>query len=451
METDSLPAVEPEPFQQFLSSITEIWHVLTPEIFLAIAIVFVLLAFSALISGSEVAFFSLTPGDIEELQESNDPRDKHIVDLMKRPRLLLATILVSNNFVNIGIIIISNFVISTLLITDNTIIQMLVNVILVTSFLVFFGEVSPKVFATQNKLFLARFTNGLLRAARFLFYPVSWLLVYSGLFVEKRIKKKSHEIDLDEIEKAIELSTTSGSTQEDVDMLKGIVHFGNTTVKQIMKSRMDVTALSDTQPFNEVIDEIKRSGYSRMPVYHETIDNIIGILYIKDLLEFIDEAKDFEWQKLLREPMYVPETKKIDDLLREIQSNRKHQVIVVDEYGGTSGLVTLEDILEEIVGDIKDEFDEDLEQEYRKIDDSTYLFDGKIMLNDICRVLDVENNTFDEVKGESDSLAGLMLEILGMIPKKGVKVSYANFDFTIIAIENNRISRVKIKVNEIEK
>lgn len=450
MDTDSLPAEDPEPLQQFFLTISDFLQHLTPEVLFAIALVVCLLMLSALISGSEVAYFSMSPKDMEELNESTDVKDKRILNLLKKPRLLLATILVSNNFVNIAIIIVSNFIISVLFPTENPLFQILLNVIIVTSFLVFFGEVAPKVFANQSKLVLARFTSKILRFFRVIFYPISWPLWFSGLFIEKRISKKSQEIDLDEIEKAIELSTTSGASQEDVDMLKGIVHFGNTTVKQIMKSRVDIIGLEISQPFNEVLEEIKTSGYSRMPVYKETIDKIEGILYTKDLIKYLDKSAKFKWQDLIREPMYVPETKKIDDLLREIQENRKHQSIVVDEYGGTSGLVTLEDILEEIVGDIKDEFDDDLEQEFRKIDDSNYIFEGKIMLNDVCRILEIENNTFDLAKGESDTLAGLLLEIMGVIPKKGAKSSFKNYEFTVLALEKNRIDRVKLTIKDDE-
>ena len=450
MDTDSLPSPEPEPYQQVTASFLDAFGTFTPEIGFAFFVIIVLLFLSAIVSGSEVAFFSMNPNDIDELEQSAEVKDKRILELLSRPRMLLATVLVSNNFINIAIIILFNYVIGSLLITDNTIVQFIVNIVVVTSLLVFFGEVSPKVFATQNKFTLARFSSSLLKFFRTIFYPISWLLVSSGLFLESKIKKRVHEIDLVEIEKAIELSTTRGSSKEDIDMLKGIVHFGNTTVKQIMTPRMDIVGIEHNQTYDQIIAEIKKSGFSRMPVYVENIDKIEGVLYAKDLLGTLDEKPDFKWHQLIREVIFVPETKKIDDLLREIQENRKHQAIVVDEYGGTSGLITLEDILEEVVGDIKDEFDEDLEQEYKKIDDHNYIFDGKIMLNDLYRVLELDNETFDEAKGEADSLAGMLLELLGVIPKNGVKISYKKYDFQILALEKNRIKRVKLTINEEE-
>jgi putative hemolysin len=441
MESESIPSGE-EPYLYFL----QFFSVFSPDILIGIGVILVLLILSALISGSEVAFFSMSPKNMEELKENQHPKDKYILELLDRPRFLLSTILISNNLINVSIIIIANFVLSAILPSTHHVVQLLVNVVLVTTLLVFFGEVAPKVFATQNNLTLARFTSGFIKLLRTLFYPISWILVKTGLIVEKKFQERSKEIDIEEIEKAIELSSNNGSSREDVAILKGIVKFGNTSVRQIMNPRIDIVALDITQPYNEVMDEVRKSGYSRMPVYNETIDKIEGILYIKDILEHLDEKEDFAWQKLLREPMFVPETKKIDDLLKEIQESRTHLAIVVDEYGGTSGLVTLEDILEEVIGDIKDEFDEEIEQEFRQLNEDTYLLDGKIALNDLCKILKIDNDTFDEAKGESDTLAGLLLELLGEIPRKGAKISYQNFNFTVLDIERNRIQKVKMQI-----
>ena len=311
-------------------------------------IIILLLFFSAVISGSEVAFFSISPGQLEDLKDSEDSSDKKVLNLLERPRLLLATILISNNFVNVSIIILFNFLMNTLLPDVSAELIAVINAAALTPILVFFGEVSPKVFANQNNMLIARTTASLFKLLRVLLYPLGFVLVKSGLVIERRFENLNHEIDLDEIEKAIDLSTNDGSTQEDVNILKGIVHFGNTTVKQIMVPRVDVVAVKLSYTFKDILDRVREHGYSRMPVYEESIDKIEGILYLKDLIEHLDKGNDFKWQYLIREPFFVPEAKKIDDLLREIQLNRKHQAIVVDEYGGTKGVVTLEDILEEV-------------------------------------------------------------------------------------------------------
>lgn len=444
MESESLP---PGGYQLFLN-ILDILQIFDFNIIASIISVIILLILSGLISGSEVAFFSISPKDIEVLKLGNKINDIAVLKLLHKPRFLLATILIANNFVNVSIIIISNYFLSVLIPTPNEVIQVLINVVLVTAILVFFGEVAPKVSATQNNLGLARLTSRMLLVLRWLFYPLSWILVKSGLFIEKRFQSKNREIDLEEIEKAIELSSTSGSSREDVAMLKGIVNFGNTTVKQIMTPRIDIISLEIEENFHAVMAAVREHGYSRMPVYRETLDKIEGVLYIKDILEHTDQEENFNWQNLIREAMFVPETKKIDDLLREIQENRKHLAIVVDEYGGTSGIVTLEDILEEVVGDIKDEYDEIIDTEFRKINDNTYLFEGKVFLNDLIKILDLDNDTFDEVKGESDSIGGLILELIGEIPKKGAKISFKNFHFTVLEVEKYRIQKVKVQILE---
>jgi len=447
VESDSLPPSEflNDFFGFVLLQINNI-DVYTIVIIIAIFLLFIL---SALISGSEVAFYSISPSQIVDLRESEDKKDKTILELLEKPRLLLATILISNNFVNISIIILFNYLMNTqfeAILSSQMIV--IINVVVLTFLLVFFGEVSPKVFANQNNLIIARFTAKFFKILRVITFPIGYLLVKSGLFLEKKFENLNHEIDLDEIEKAIDLSTNDGSTKEDVEMLKGIVHFGNTTVKQIMTPRVDIDAVKHDLTFKDIMAKVKDARYSRMPVYNENIDKIEGILYLKDLLEHLDESEDYHWQELIREGFFVPETKKIDDLLREIQENRKHQAIVVDEYGGTMGLVTLEDILEEVLGEIKDEFDEDLQASFKKINDNSYIFDGKIMLEDLCEVLGIAENTFDEIRGESDTIAGVILELAGEFPAKGASINYENYTFIVLSMEKNRIKKIKLTINE---
>ena len=447
MESDSVPPSEPFSLIIWLSIFLAgqaSFYILPIVLF-----ILVLLVFSAIISGSEVAFFSISPSQLEQLKESEDDKDAQVLDLLERPRLLLATILISNNFVNISIIILFNFLMNLLLPDlDDTLIA-IVNALALTPVLVFFGEVSPKVFANQNNLFLANLTASVFKILRFITYPLGFLLVKSGLFIERRFESNNHEIDLDEIEKAIDLSTNDGSTQEDVNILKGIVHFGNTTVKQIMVPRVDIVAVRLTYSFKDIMDKVRESGYSRMPVIEESMDKIEGVLYLKDLIEHIDKGDDFKWQELIREPFFVPEAKKIDDLLREIQENRKHQAIVVDEYGGTKGLVTLEDILEEVLGEIRDEFDEDLEMEFKKINKNSYLLDAKISLIDLVECLKVDEDEFEEFTDENGTLAGLILQISGELPKVGEIFTYKNYVFSVLSMDKNRINKVKLVIKNV--
>ena len=442
MESDSVPPSEPFSLIIWMAIMLAVnasyYHLLI--VFALIT----LLAFSALISGSEVAFFSITPAQIQDLKESEDKADFRVRNLLERPRLLLATILISNNFVNVSIIILFNFLMNQLLPDSSIQVIAVINAAILTPILVFFGEVSPKVFANQNNLFLARMTARFFKFLRGVTYPLGWLLVKTGLIIERRFENLNHEIDLDEIEKAIDLSTTDGSTQEDVEILKGIVHFGNTNVKQIMTPRVDIIAVQNAYSFGEILELVRESGYSRLPVYEETIDKIEGVLYLKDLLEHLDKGDDYLWQELIREPFFVPEAKKIDDLLREIQANRKHQAIVVDEYGGTKGLVTLEDILEEVLGEIRDEFDESFEQSYKKINKNSFVFDAKITLIDMCEALGIEEDEFEEFMAENGTLAGLILELAGELPKKESVFTYKKYVFTVLTMEKNRVGRVKL-------
>ncbi len=421
----------------------------------AIGAVLLLLCASALVSGSEVAFFSLDSQDKEELANDGSPKSRKILKLIsaEQYKFLLATILILNNVFNVAIVIVSYYIFSNLFdFSNHPALGFIVNVVGVTSFLLLFGEIMPKVYANLNDLKMARFMsgpldvcNGFLKRARLSI----WLAKASDL-LEKRIQKyQTNSIDIEEINSAIDLTVGQKSTEQ-INILKGIVQFGNISVTDVMQPRIDIFALPIDTTFDKVLTLVNESGYSRIPVFEEDLDNLKGVLYVKDLLAYLNMPIDFKWQELLRSAFFVPESKKIDDLLRQMKGNRTHLAIVVDEYGGTEGLVTLEDILEEVIGEIKDEFDAGDEIEFRKIDDQNFVFEGKTLLNDICKVMNLNINTFDEVKGEADSLAGLVLEITGKIPESGDKLEYANFMFSVESLDKNRIQKVKVTVLELE-
>ncbi len=418
------------------------------EIILSCLIMLVLLALSALLSGSEVAYFSLSPADKEEIEQEKVKAFKSISSLLDRPKNLLATILIANNFVNVGIVILSSFIAeglmpSSLSLTSRFVIQ----VIVVTFLLLLLGEVIPKIYANRSPLKLANFMALPLSSIRTVLMPFSSLLVSSTTFIDKRIKKKGHNISVDELSQALDLTAEEGEgkeTQKDHQILKGIVNFGNTDVKQVMTSRVDVTCIDSNQTYPEVLATILDSGYSRIPVFEENFDNVLGILYIKDLLPHLNQA-DLDWRKLIRKPFFVPEGKKIDDLLREFQTKKIHLAVVVDEYGGSSGIISLEDILEEIVGEISDEFDDD-DLTYSKLDDYNYVFEGKIALNDMYRVLDIDGEEFDAEKGEAETLAGLVLELFGKIPKKNEKMRLNDYQISIEAADRRRVKRIKLTI-----
>lgn len=410
-----------------------------------------LLAMSAMISGSEVAFFSLSAKDISECKESNRTNDHKIVSLIKHPRQLLATILIMNNFVNVAIVTLSTFVMWEIVnskTTEGTPVAILT--IATTLGIVFFGEILPKVYATPNNLSFARFIVPFLKFLNSILKPFSFLLMTTSNVIEKRFQKKGYDISVEELHHALEMTTTSEeTTEEEKDILKGIVNFGTLTVKQVMRSRMDITAFDLEMDFHELMDKINKSGFSRIPVFSDTIDNIEGVLYIKDLLPFVEQDEHFDWRKLLRPGFFVPENKKIDALLKDFQEKRVHMAIVVDEYGGTSGLITLEDVIEEIVGEINDEFDDE-DIAYSKIDQNTYLFEGRTTLNDFSKIVDVNPGTFEKIKGESESLGGLLLEINSKLPSAGERIYYDKFVFTVVAVDNRRIKKVRVLVKENE-
>lgn len=408
-----------------------------------------LIILSSLISGSEVAFFSLSSKDIATCKERGAPSDLKLLSLIQRPKLLLATILIGNNFVNVAFVTLSTFMMweyTGSKTTEGTLVAALTFVI--TLIIVFFGEVLPKVYATANNVKLARFTSPLLKTSERLFKPISFLLMSFSNVIDKRFQRKGYDISVEELHHALEITTKNEeTTEEEKDILKGIVNFGTLTVKQIMKSRIDITAFDEEMDFHELMDKINKSGFSRIPIYRETIDNIKGVLYIKDLLSYVDQDEHFEWQQFLRPGFFVPETKKIDSLLKDFQEKRVHMAIVVDEYGGTSGLITLEDIIEEIVGEINDEFDEE-DIIYSQIDDRTYLFEGKTTLNDFCKVVEENPAIFEKIKGESESLGGLLLEINSKLPSAGERMYYDKYVFTVVAVDQRRIKKVRVFIQE---
>jgi gliding motility-associated protein GldE len=409
----------------------------------------VLLISSALISGTEVAFFSLSQVEIDDLTSKNE--NDTVVKLMEEPKKLLATILITNNFINILIVLLFASLGEQLLEDFNYSIfgvkvRFLIEVVLVTFLILLFGEVLPKVYASRRALRFTSFMSKPVRVLNILLTPLSYPLINLTNVVEKSLGSKSNLFSVETLSQALELTSKGATTKDEQKILEGIVSFGNTETVQIMKPRIDIFALSDAETYEVVLDKILKNGYSRNPVYQENIDNIVGVLYAKDLLAHLNK-KTFKWQKLMRTPLFVPENKKLDDLLAEFQEKKNHLAIVVDEYGGTSGLVTLEDVIEEIVGDINDEFDDD-DLSYSKIDENNYIFEGKTTIKDFCKVLDDEDEAiFEQEKGESETLAGFILEISGKFPKRGEKINFKKYTFTIEALDNKRIKQLKATRN----
>ncbi|MTI31474.1 gliding motility-associated protein GldE [Xanthovirga aplysinae] len=408
-----------------------------------------LLLLSALISGSEVAFFSLSSEEVSICQHSKESTDQKLIRLLRFPKRLLATILILNNMINVAIVTLSTFIMWETVgskVTGGLIITLLT--FIVTTAIVFFGEVIPKVYANQNNLSFARRTAPFINFAFKLFTPFSWILMKMSSLIESQVNKRGYQLSTDELHQAIEITTKDDetTTEEEKDILKGIVNFGKLNVTQVMRSRLDITAIDIEDNFHELMDRINKTGFSRIPIYEETIDNISGILYIKDLLPFTEKDENFNWQRLIRPGFFIPESKKVDALLRDFQDKRVHLAIVVDEYGGTSGLITLEDLIEEIVGEINDEFDDE-SIIYNKLDENTYIFEGKISLNDFCKTINEDISIFDEVKGESESLGGLLLEITSKIPRIGEKIQFDRFIFTVVAVDARRIKRIRVFIS----
>lgn len=421
--------------------------VMTPGVGFAILLTLVLLGISGFASGAEIAFFSLSPSDISELNGSKQSRDKTIQVLREDSERTLATILITNNLVNVTIIMLCNFIFARLVNFGNAVwLQFLCITVLLTFILLLFGEIMPKVFSRQSPLAFCRRCVGGISICRRVFWPLETILLRSGILAEKVVQKENHVLSVDDLEQALEL-TDKNDIKDERSMLKGIIRFGDETAKEVMTSRQDIVDLDIKCSYADVLKCIVENNYSRIPVYQENEDNIRGVLYIKDLLPHLSKPATFRWQSLIRPPYFVPETKKIDDLMREFQENKVHIAIVVDEFGGTSGIVTLEDILEEIVGEINDEYDEDTKS-YSKLNYNTYLFEGKTLLSDFCKVLNVDDDEFVDVEGDADTLAGLLLEIKGDFPSMHEKIDYKNYTFEVMEIGQRRISKVKVTVHE---
>lgn len=421
--------------------------VMTLGVAFAILLTLVLLGISGFASGAEIAFFSLSPSDISELNGSKQSRDKTIQVLREDSERTLATILITNNLVNVTIIMLCNFIFARLVNFGNAVwLQFLCITVLLTFILLLFGEIMPKVFSRQNPLAFCRRCVGGISICRRVFWPLETILLRSGILAEKVVQKENHVLSVDDLEQALEL-TDKNDIKDERSMLKGIIRFGDETAKEVMTSRQDIVDLDIKCSYADVLKCIVENNYSRIPVYQENEDNIRGVLYIKDLLPHLSKPATFRWQSLIRPPYFVPETKKIDDLMREFQENKVHIAIVVDEFGGTSGIVTLEDILEEIVGEINDEYDEDTKS-YSKLNYNTYLFEGKTLLSDFCKVLNVDDDEFVDVEGDADTLAGLLLEIKGDFPSMHEKIDYKNYTFEVMEIDQRRISKVKVTVHE---
>ncbi|GAB3329555.1 gliding motility-associated protein GldE [Marivirga atlantica] len=408
-------------------------------------IMLVLLMMSALVSGSEVAFFSMSQDDIAKTKISNVKNELLIIELLKRPKKLLATILILNNFINVAIVTLSTFLTWEIVGTKETEGLLVVTLTAVITFLiVFYGEIVPKVYANQNNVTFAKRMAPFLALAEKFFSPLSWLLMSISKIIERRVEQKGFNISVDELHQALEITSTPETTDEEKGILKGIVNFGTLSVRQVMKSRMDITAFDIEDDYHTLMDRINKNGFSRIPVYKDTIDKIEGVLYVKDLLPYTDKEDDFKWQELLRPGFFVPESKKIDSLLKDFQEKRVHMAIVVDEYGGTSGLITLEDVIEEIVGEISDEFDENEDIAYNKLDDNTFIFEGKTSLNDFSKIIGEDPSYFDDVKGDSESIGGLLLELNNKLPRAGEKINFNKFVFTAVSVDQKRIKRVRV-------
>ena len=440
--------MEPGPSSYILFSVIEFTEIIKIIFF------FILLISSALISGSEVALFSLKPSDFDVKEGNVSKQEQIIINLLDKPKKLLATILIANNFINIAIVLLYASV-SEVFYGDNTTLflgislRFIIDVGLVTFLILMFGEILPKVYANRNNVVFAHFMAVPLSILDRLLTPLSLPMRSVTNLIQTRFGKQKTNLSVDQLSQALELTSEDDTSKDEKKILQGIVSFGNTDTKQVMRPRLDIFALNVEQPFHEVVEEIMENGYSRIPVYEDNVDNITGILYIKDLLPHL-QKKDFNWQALVREPYFVPENKKLDDLLADFQEQKNHLAIVVDEYGGTSGLISLEDIIEEIVGDISDEFDDE-DVIYSKINDSTYVFEGKTPLKDFYKILKLTDEKMEELesnKGEAETLAGFVLESAKSFPKKGQVIAFSNFDFTVEALDSKRIVQLKVKINK---
>lgn len=433
--------MDPEP-----SSFLLILSAIDFSIIVGVVLLFVLLFCSALISGAEVAFFSLTKTDIEKGIDNGFQRLKIVSKLLERPKKLLATILIANNFINIGIVILfaylGNFIFAKI---SLVVLKFFVEVVIVTFLILLFGEILPKIYASRNHVKFASFMAYPLKVLDFLFSPLSMPMRSITLAIHRNLGREKSNLSVDQLSQALELTSEADTTMEEQKILQGIVSFGNTDTKQVMRPRIDIFALNEDMKYEEIIPDIIKNGFSRIPVYKDNIDTIVGVLYVKDLLPYLN-AKQFKWTSILREPFFVPENKKLDDLMNEFQEKKVHLAVVVDEYGGTSGIVSLEDIIEEIVGEISDEFDDD-DLIYSKLDNKNYVFEGKTPLKDFYRVLKLEDDSiFEEHKGEAETIAGFVLEISQSFPKQDSKIIFDDYVFVIESIDNKRLKRIKVTI-----
>ena len=433
--------MDPEPASLILFSLST-----STSLVSGIILLMILLLCSALISGAEVAFFSLTRSDIENGLEDNPKVFKIISKLLERPKKLLATILIANNFINIGIVILFAFLGESLFQNIEILwVKFAFEVVIITFLILLLGEIVPKIYANRNRLKFAVFMAIPIKVIDVLFSPLSLPMRHFTIFIHTKLGKQKSNISVDQLSQALELTSKTDTTKEEHKILQGIVSFGNTDTKQVMRPRIDIFAISTDQKYSEIIPQIIENGYSRIPVYKDSIDSVIGILYVKDLLPYIDR-KQFDWTTLMREPFFVPENKKLDDLMVEFQSKKVHLAVVVDEYGGTSGLVSLEDVIEEIVGDISDEFDDD-DLIYTKIDDKNYVFEGKTPLKDFYKIINLaDDSDFEDHKGEAETIAGFILEVSGVFPKRNSKINFKNYIFSIEAFDKKRIKQVKFTI-----
>jgi len=438
----------PELFSCFIISAITFFNQLTPEAIIGLAIIVVLLMSSAMVSGSEVAFFSLKTKEIDSLRLKKTSYSKRTLALLERPKRLLATILIANNFLNIAIIILSTFVSRILFdFSHHPVLGFILQVIIITFIILLFAEVIPKIYAAQYPVQFSSLMTIPLLFCNKIFYPVSSLLMKTTNFVDKKLEKKNQSISMKELSHALEIAADEKTAEEDKKILQGIVHFADINAREIMKPRLDVVCVDINTSFDELLNIISGAGYSRIPVFRDNFDNVTGILYIKDLLPYLDQDINFQWQKLLRNCFFVPESKKISDLLKEFQEKKIHLAVVVDEYGGTSGIITLEDIIEEIIGDISDEFDVE-EPVFSKVDDNTYVFEAKTLLNDFCKITGIKQENFESIKGEADTLAGLILEIKEELPYRGEKIKFKDMEFIVEAVDHRRIKRIKVSLKK---
>ena len=438
---------DPEPYLKLISVIlTPFFTGFTVNAVIGLIILCLLLAASALISSSETAFFSLRPADIDDLGSRNDSKSQLVLKLREQPKLLLATILIGNNFVNVTITLLATYIVSEMFdMANHPMAAFIMEVLVITSLVLIIGEITPKILAARKPVKFSRFMARTLQVLMALFKPLSSLLVNSTSFMDKHLEKKKAEISMDDLSAAVDIATEASTPLEEKNMLKGIATFTEKEVSSVMKPRIDIIAVEISMPFREMLDTVIKSGFSRIPVYEESLDKVSGILYVKDLLPYLD-AQTFAWQALLRPAFFIPENRKINDLFQDFREKKIHIAIVVDEYGGTSGLITMEDVIEEIVGEINDEFDNvKQEQHYTKIDDNTYLFKAQTSIVDFCKVFNLNEDYFEESQGEADTLAGLVLEIEGRIPEVGFSFNLEKFNFEITEADHRRIIQIKVR------